>query len=60
MGLRAGLGDLDKIKIACPCQESNPEFSSPHSGQYDYTTPAPTLSKEENSTTCIQDTRDLT
>lgn len=60
MGLRAGLGDLDKIKTACPCQESNPESSSPQPGQYDYTTPAPTFSKEENSTTCIQDTRALT
>ena len=46
MGLRAGLGVLDKRKTACPCQESKPELSSPQPGQYDYTTPAPTFSKE--------------
>jgi hypothetical protein len=46
VGLIAGLGVLDKRKAACPCQESNPEPSIPQPGQYDYTTPAPTFSKQ--------------
>ena len=33
MGLRAGLGVLDKRKTARPSQEWNPEPSSPQSGQ---------------------------
>jgi hypothetical protein len=46
MGLRAGLGVLDKLKNSLPCQESNPEPSSLRPGQYDYTTPTSTFSKE--------------
>jgi hypothetical protein len=59
VGLRAGLGVSNKRETACTCQESNPELSNPQPGQYDYTNPAPTFSKEQNSTTLVPYTRDL-
>ena len=40
MGLRAGMDVLEKRKISCPCQTSNPKSSSLYFSHYtDYAIP---------------------